>query len=134
MSESFPAHARKVSSWLLGWLIHALKKLHSPRACARTFASPYTGSKLRPGRSAYMRMLKDGRRVPLVVLDETDDLVLRSQLDKFQVVVKELHGGLRHQDVHAAFNRVFRNVIVSVYIGLSSAAHADSSRQAYCQE
>lgn len=46
MSESLPAHARKVSSWLLGWLIHALKKLHSPRVCARAFASLYTGSKL----------------------------------------------------------------------------------------
>jgi hypothetical protein len=46
ISESLPAHARKVSSWLFGWLIHALKKLHSPRDCARAFASLYTGSNL----------------------------------------------------------------------------------------
>lgn len=52
MSESLPAHARKVSSWLLGWLIHALKKLHSPRVCARAFASLYTGSKLEHGQDA----------------------------------------------------------------------------------
>lgn len=31
MSESFPAHARNVSSCNLGWLIHELKKLNSPR-------------------------------------------------------------------------------------------------------
>ena len=39
ISESFPAHARNVSSWLFGWLIHALKKLNSPREAARAFAS-----------------------------------------------------------------------------------------------
>ncbi len=46
MSESFPAQARNVSSWLLGWLIHALKKLNSPKEGARALASLYTGSKL----------------------------------------------------------------------------------------
>ena len=39
MSESLPAQARKVSSWLFGWLIQALKKLNSPRVFARAFAS-----------------------------------------------------------------------------------------------
>ena len=52
---------------------------------------------------------------PLVVLDEADDLVLLGELDELQVVLEELHRGLRHQDVHAALDRVFRNVIVGVY-------------------
>ncbi len=39
MSESLPAHARKVSNWLFGWLIQALKKLNSPKDAARAFAS-----------------------------------------------------------------------------------------------
>ena len=39
MSESLPAQARKVSSWLFGWLIQALKKLNSPRLAAFALAS-----------------------------------------------------------------------------------------------
>lgn len=46
ISESLPAQARNVSNWLLGWDIHALKKLNSPRLAARAFASLYTGSYL----------------------------------------------------------------------------------------
>lgn len=46
ISESLPAHARKVSNWLFGWLIQAVKKLNSPRLAAFALASLYTGSNL----------------------------------------------------------------------------------------
>lgn len=44
--------------------------------------------------------------VPLVVLDEADYVVLLRRLHELVMVVEQLHGGLRDQDVEAPLNGI----------------------------
>ena len=110
ISESFPAHARNVSSWLFGWLIHALKKLNSPSVAARALASLYTGSKLKV--TSRMKSTSDPKTInsssseiisPLMMLYEAHDIILPCRLDELDVVCQLLCRRFRHQDVDPAF-------------------------------
>ena len=116
MSESLPAHARKVSSWLLGWLIHALKKLNSPRAAAFARASLYTGSYLRrKGTPSATDCLRATTDAPFVMFDPADDVVLLGSFDEGVMMREQLGGRLRDQNVQTALNRVKCDWEVSAY-------------------
>lgn len=51
----------------------------------------------------------------LVMFYEADNIVLLRQLNELLMVLEQLDSGLRHKDVHATFNGILRNVVVSIW-------------------
>lgn len=115
MSESLPAQARKVSSWLLGWLIQALKKLNSPSVFARAFASLYTGSKLVEAVNIRSLKIRGKANIPLVMLNKAYNTILLCQFDEVDVVREQLSRRLRDQDMQFPLESVFCDGVVGAY-------------------
>lgn len=55
-----------------------------------------------------------------MVLDKAYDVVFLGEVNEFAVVLKELDSWLRHQDMYAALNRIFRNGVVGGCNGVSN--------------
>ncbi len=54
-------------------------------------------------------------RSPFVVLDKAYYVVLLRRFDEFVVVLKQLDGGLRDQDMQTALDSIQRDAVVSAY-------------------
>ena len=109
MSESFPAHARKVSSCDFGCDIHAEKKLNSPSASERAFASLYAGSNLL---GASVSRLPIGIQSPLVMLNENNHFVLFGFLDQVLMMRQKLGCRLGDKNMKSVFYRIHRDGVM----------------------